>query len=307
MRPYSRFIFILCLAAAACSPVQEAASLPSSGLKVLAAESFLADIVQNVVGNRAQVDSLIPAGLDPHAFEPTPQDIVRITNSDVIVLNGGGLEGWAQNVFENVQGKQLVLEASKGLTSRQPEEETGDHHDDHEGDPHFWLDPNLVVYYVENIRDGFIQVDPTGESEYRQNAEAYIEQLKELDGWIQTQVNQIPVERRLLVTNHESFGYFADRYGFRVVGAVIPSVSTGASPSAQQMAELITQIRAAGAPVIFLETGANPQLANQISAETGVKVVTNLSTHSIPPDTGFGSGYIAMMKANVAAIVSALK
>ncbi|NPV75718.1 MAG: zinc ABC transporter substrate-binding protein [Anaerolineae bacterium] len=307
MRPYSWFIFILCLVMAGCSPIQETVSLPSSGLKVLAAESFLADIVQNVVGNRAQVDSLVPAGLDPHAFEPTPQDIVRITNCDVIVLNGGGLEGWAQNVFENLQGNQLVLEASKGLTSRQPVKETADLQDDHEGDPHFWLDPNLVVYYVENIRDGFIQVDPAGENEYRQNAKTYIEQLKELDAWIQTQVNQIPLGRRLLVTNHESFGYFADRYGFRVVGAVIPSVSTGASPSAQQMAELITQIRVSGAPAIFLETGANPQLANQISAETGVKVVTNLSTHSIPPDTDFGSGYIAMMKSNVAAIVSALK
>ena len=306
MRSSKWFVFTLYLVLAACVPVQETPRLPGSGLRVLAAESFLADIVQNVAGSRARVDSLVPPGLDPHTFEPTPQDIVRITNSDIVVLNGGGLETWSQNIFENIGGNQLVIEASKGLTSRQPEEGAGDLHD-HEGDPHFWLDPNLVIDYVENIRAGLIQIDPAGESAYRQNAVAYTQQLKELDAWIRIQTVQIPPERRLLVTNHESFGYFADRYGFRVVGAVIPSVSAGASPSAQQMAELINRIRSTGAPAIFLEVGANPQLADQISAETGAKVITNLNTHTIPTDIVFGSGYIAMMKANVTTIVDALK
>ena len=152
----------------------------------------------------------------------------------------------------------------------------GDHHHD-AGDPHFWLDPTKAITYVENIRDGLSQADPAGKDVYAANAAAYIAQLQELDTWIAQQVGQsIPAERRQIVTNHESFGYFADRYGFTIIGTVVPSVSTGSAPSAQQLARLVDRIKATGAPAIFLETGANPQLAQQVAAETGVKVVTDL-------------------------------
>ena len=179
------------------------------------------------------------------------------------------------------------------------------HH--HEADPHFWLDPNLTIRYVENIRDGLSQVDPDGAADYATNAAAYIQQLKELDAWIVEQVQQIPPERRLLVTNHESFGYFADRYGFKIVGTVLPSVSTGASPSAQQLARLIDRIRASGAPAVFLETGSDPRLAEQVAAETGAKVVTDLYTHSLTEPDGPAPSYLAMMRHNVTQIVNALK
>jgi len=109
------------------------------------------------------------------------------------------------------------------------------------------------------------------------------------------------------VTNHESFGYFADRYGFKIIGTIIPSVSTGASPSAQQLARLVDHIRETGAPAIFLETGSNPQLAEQVARETGVKVVDELYTHSITGSDGNAPNYIDMMKYNVNAIVEALK
>ena len=115
---------------------------------------------------------------------------------------------------------------------------------------------------------------------------AYIVQLKELDAWIKEQVATVPEARRLLVTNHESFGYFADRYGFRVVGAVIPSVSSAASPSAQQLAALADQVKAAAAPAVFLEAGASTQLADQLARETGIKVVTDLLTHSVTAADG---------------------
>jgi ABC-type Zn uptake system ZnuABC Zn-binding protein ZnuA len=182
---------------------------------------------------------------------------------------------------------------------------SGHHH--HEGDPHFWLDPLSVVKYVENIRDGLIATDPDGKDTYTQNATAYITQLNDLDGWIKQQVIAIPEERRLIVTNHESFGYFADRYGFTIIGTVIPSVSTGASPSAQQLARLVDHIRETGAIAIFLETGSNPKLAEQIAAETGIKVVSDLFTHSITDANGKAPTYIDMMKYNVNAIVEALK
>jgi ABC-type Zn uptake system ZnuABC Zn-binding protein ZnuA len=183
----------------------------------------------------------------------------------------------------------------------------GGHHHHHEGDPHFWLDPLNVVKYVENIRDGLIAADPEGQEAYIQNAAAYINQLNELDSWIKQQVSLIPEEHRLIVTNHESFGYFADRYGFRVIGTIIPSVSTGATPSAQQLARLVDHIQKTRAKAIFLETGANPQLAQQVASETGVKVITSLFSHSLTSSDGAAPTYIEMMHYNVRAIVEALK
>lgn len=306
MGKLSRYFFVAFIILSACTPAAPGSKQNPGSLNILTAESFLADITRNIAGNRAQVDSLIPEGMDPHAFELTPQDIVRITECDVFILNGGGLEGWAQSVLKNIQPGQLVLEASQGLAPRLPEAGTEVGHES-ESDPHFWLDPVLVIHYVENIRNGLIQVDSAGESEYTANAENYIKQLKDLDAWIQSQVDQIPVENKLLVTNHESFGYFADRYGFKIVGTIIPSVSTGVSPSARQLADLINHIRETKAPAIFIETGANPQLAIQVEAETGAKVVTGLNTHSIQSSNGQESSYIAMMKWNVTEIVNALK
>jgi ABC-type Zn uptake system ZnuABC Zn-binding protein ZnuA len=173
-------------------------------------------------------------------------------------------------------------------------------------DPHMWLDPNRVVKYVENIRDGLVQADPTGTENYLSNAEAYIAKLKELDMWIVEQVSQIPSDQRLLVTNHEALGYFADRYGFTIIGVVIPSTSTEAAPSAQQMAELIDQIKSSGAPAIFLDEVENPTLAQQIANETGVKIVDDLHLESLTNGAPAAT-YIDMMKHNVTRIVEALK
>jgi manganese/iron transport system substrate-binding protein len=173
-------------------------------------------------------------------------------------------------------------------------------------DPHLWLDPNHVVVYVENIRDALTHFDPEGEAIYRSNADRYTAELKDLDSWIVSQVDQIPTDRRLLVTNHEAFGYFAERYGFTVVGTVIESFSSDASPSAQQLAALIDQIRSSGAPAIFLDASDNTMLARQIASETDVKVVTNLYLESLT-DGAPAPTYIDMMKHNVTQIVQALR
>jgi len=141
---------------------------------------------------------------------------------------------------------------------------------------------------------------------YAQNTQNYITQLKELDQWIRAQVSQIPPAKRLLVTNHESFGYFADRYGFTIIGTVIPSTSSEASPSAKQMAALIDRIKQYSVKAIFLETGANPQLAEQIAQETGAQVITDMYTHSITAASGEAPTYIEMMKHNVS-LLAALK
>jgi ABC-type Zn uptake system ZnuABC Zn-binding protein ZnuA len=293
---------------AACTPAAKPAS-GTTGLKVLAVETFLAEIAQNVAGDRIIVKVLVPIGVDPHAFEPTPRDIAQISESSLLIVNGAGFEQWLNKILETAGGSYITLEASQGLksrTAREGEETTpGDEHAS--GDPHFWLDPLSVIRYVENIRDGLIKIDPQGQETYTQNADAYIAQLKDLDGWITAQVQPIPPEQRKIVTNHESFGYFADRYGFQIVGTVIPSVSSSASPSAQQLARLIDTIRATNAPVIFLETGSNPQLADQVAKETGIQVITGLHTHSITAPDGEAPTYIEMMRANTTKIVEALK
>ncbi len=289
-------VIILLGALVACQPAMLPAPSPVK-LKVVAAESFLADMAQNVAGDRLQVATLMPLGLDPHAFEPTPRDVATVADSQVLIVNGAGFEEWLQEVLDNAGGQRQVIEATAGLVA--PQERAGD--------PHFWLDPNYAIRYVENIRDGLSYADPEGEYLYAKNAAAYVAQLKELDAWIAGQVRQIPPERRLIVTNHESFGYFADRYGFTIIGAIVPSVSSGAAPSAQQLAQLIDQIKATGATAIFLETGANDQLANQVAQETGVKVVTDLYTHSMTPADGPAPTYIAMMRHNVQVMVEALQ
>jgi ABC-type Zn uptake system ZnuABC Zn-binding protein ZnuA len=293
-------LLLTCLALAACqatpqSPAQE--STPGAELSVLAAETFLADIAQNVAGERVAVESILPLDLDPHTYEPTPQDLVKITNSQLLIVNGAGFEFWMDELIENSGGEQLVIEASEGLaeSSERP------------GDPHFWLDPVSVITYVENIRDGLSTVDPAGELVYRRNAAAYIDELKMLDVWIMDDVKQLPKERRILVTNHESFGYYADRYGFEIIGTIIPSASTGSSPSAQQLVQLVDEIRRTNAPAIFLESGSNPQLAEQVARETDVKVIGDLYTHSISPPDGAAPSYLDMMMYNTRTIVEALK
>ena len=232
--------------------------------------------------------------------------MAKIADSTVLIVNGAGFEEFLAKLLQNAGGQRAVIEAAAGLVSRQPQAaEISD--PAQVGDPHFWLDPSNVIKYVENIRDGLSTADPAGAATYQSNAAAYIAKLTALDRWIAARVKEVPEARRLLVTNHESFGYFADRYGFKIIGTVMPSISTGSSPSAQQLAQLIDQIKAAGAKAIFLETGTNPQLAEQVAKETGSQVVTNLYSNSITDPSGPAPTYIEMMMFNTAAIVTALK
>ena len=288
------------------------ASTGSDGtLSVLASTSFLADIAQNVAGDRTQVQSLLPIGADPHAYQPAPADVAKIAKSTVLIVNGVEYEHFIESLLENAGGERLVIEATAGLTPLQMEEhadeaESGDSHGHEAGDPHMWLDPNLVITYVENIRDGLSKADPAGAETYAANAEAYITQLKELDAFITEQVETIPADRRLLVTNHEAMGYFATRYGFSIVDSILPSFSSEASASAQEIAAAVDAVKNSGAPAIFLGEVENADLANQIASETGVKVVDGLYLESLT-DGGPASTYIEMMKNNVIQIVNALK
>jgi ABC-type Zn uptake system ZnuABC Zn-binding protein ZnuA len=279
----------------ACSPITASDSRQANPA-ALASTTFLADIARNIAGDRMAVDSLLPIGMDPHSYQPTPQDMAKIERSKLIIINGAEYESFLKTLLENSGGEKIIVEASANIASGK----------DAGIDPHMWLDPNLVVIYVENIRAALTEYDPAGADIYKSNAAAYTAQLKDLDGWIKTQVVQIPAEKRLLVTNHEALGYFAERYGFKITGSVIPSFSSNAAPSAQQMAALIDEIRKLGVHAVFLDAADNDTLAQQIADETGVTVVADLHLESLT-DGAPAATYIDMMKHNVMRIVDALK
>ncbi len=308
-----RFFGLALLGSLSCGCAAIAA--PASGLTATAVETYLADIAQNIAGDRLQVHALIPYGIDPHEFDPAPKDMVIVSESDLLIVNGGGIEGWLAEALKTVGGNRVVVTASQGLVSRQttnpsitpdpggasPAPSTYDI------DPHFWMNPLLIKTYVANILDGLIRIDPADEALFRQNASVYVSKLDQLDQWILSQVTLIAPDQRLLVTDHDDLGYFADRYGFRIIGAILPSVSPDAEPSASQIAALIDQIRATHAKAIFLDTGANTQLADQISQETGCRVVTGLYIHSLTPPGGAASTYLDLIKYDVTLIVEALR
>ena len=297
---YRLIVLLTALALTACAgqPVPTDESQPSA-TAVLTSTTILADITRNIAGDQFAVQALLPVGSDPHSYQPVPQDATRISKSEVLVVNGAEYEHFLESLIESAGGEKLLIEASTGLSLRTDAEEHGI-------DPHLWLDPNHVIVYAENIRDGLIRFDPGGAAVYRSNADAYIEQLRELDAWISEQVAQLGPERRVLVTNHEALGYFAERYGFTVVGTILQSFSSNSSPSARQMADLIEQINQVQAPAIFLDSADNPTLAQQIAAETGAEVVTDLHLESLtdgPP----AATYIELMRHNVIRIVEALQ
>jgi ABC-type Zn uptake system ZnuABC Zn-binding protein ZnuA len=304
MRRILIIIIASCLLAACQGGINRATG--SSSIHVLAVESFLADIAQNVAGDAFVVDTLIPVGVDPHGFEITPQDLVKIQKADILIINGCGFESWIQDSISNEVAGKKVIESCKGLVSRVPgaQETPGDHGPT---DPHFWLDPILVIQYVKNIRDSFISLDPEQKEHFTTNSENYINKLEDLNNWIKNSMHSIPLDQRKIITNHESFGYFADRYHFQVIGTIIPSISSEAAPSAQQLAALVNRIQLTGTKVIFLEKGTNTQLADQIASETNIKVVSNLYTHSLTSLNGDAPNYIEMMKWNTNQIVEALK
>jgi ABC-type Zn uptake system ZnuABC Zn-binding protein ZnuA len=286
---FGTHIFFIAVALASCSG--------GAAPDILTTTTILADVTRNVVGDRFTAESLVPAGSDPHSYQPVPQDATKINGSKVLVIHGADYEGFLQPLLENAGGKEHLIDASTGLRLLTDEAGT---------DPHLWLDPNNVIAYTDNIREGLMQFDPDGAEIYDANASAYIDQLTELDAWINGQVAQIEPGRRVLVTNHESFGYFAERYGFTVVGAIIPSFSSDSSPSAQQMADLIEQIKLYEVPAIFLDASDNPDLAQQIAAETGVRVVADLHLESLT-DGEPAATYLDMMRDNVTKIVEALQ
>jgi ABC-type Zn uptake system ZnuABC Zn-binding protein ZnuA len=279
-------------------------------LRVAATTGIVGDVVRNVAGDHVELTTLIGPGQDPHTYQPTPRDIAAIEKAHVVFVNGFGLEEGLESTIDASAGKgSSVVSVSAGIQPRSSSVVSGPSSTEPAhgsmGDPHVWFDPANVKTWTGNIAETLSALDPANAAAYRQNAAAYVRQLDELDANIRTQVASIPAERRRLVTDHEALGYFADRYGFQVVGAVIPSVSTSAEPSAGDLAALVQVIRSQAVPAIFIGTTTNPKLADLVAKETGAQVLPlytgELGTSGSGMDT-----YLGMMRGNLDTIVKGL-
>ncbi|MCA5923074.1 metal ABC transporter substrate-binding protein [Curtobacterium oceanosedimentum] len=259
--------------------------------------NILGDVVTEVVGDQADVMVLMPPGADPHSFEVSAQQAARLRSADLVVENGLGLEeGVARHVQAAAEDGVPVTTAGDAVDALEWTTE-----DDSGPDPHFWTDPGRMADVVEaldaDLRE--VGIEPAG-------TDAYLAELQDLDDEMTTAMATVPEDRRALVTNHHVFGYLADRYGFRVVGAVIPSGTTLASPSAADLRDLADAIDEAGVPTIFADASQPARLAEVLAEEVDVHVeIRPLATESLTED-GDASTYLGMMRSNTQAIVDGL-
>ncbi len=280
----------------------------SNKLRVIATTSILGEVVSNVAGEAVDLTVLLPPGADPHSYEPTPQEMAAVAQADLLFTNGLGLEIFLERTIQNAAGNAMVVAVSEGVDPLQPAQDKGQDDPSHqtEGDPHVWMDPNNVVVWVENIAAALSELDPVNAPAYQANAASYQATLLELDAWVRQQVESIPPENRELVTDHLMFAYYARRYGLSQVGAVVPTISSIAEPSAQEVAALEDAIRSLDVRAIFFDSTVNPALARRIAEDTQVQLV-QVYTGSLSEPAGPASTYLEMMRYNTNAIVQALK
>ncbi|MFQ1004291.1 zinc ABC transporter substrate-binding protein AztC [Modestobacter sp. SSW1-42] len=272
---------------------------------VVVTTDVLGDVVGELVGEQAEVMTLMPRGADPHSFEVSAQDAARLRSADLVVANGLGLEeGLATQVEATRADGVPVVEAGAAVEVLQwvSEDASG-------VDPHFWTDPARMATVTDVLAEALAEhVDGLDADVLAADVAGYQGQLAELDAWMGEQLAQVPPARRNLVTNHHVFGYLADRFGFTVVGAVVPSGTTLAAPSASDLDELATSVRAAGVRTIFVDSSQPDRLAQVLAEQAAVDVaVTPLFTESL---SGPGEGaetYLAMMRSNTEDIVAGLR
>lgn len=286
----------LCLLLAACAGEAESST---DEPVVVATTSILADVARNVVGDSAEVVVLMPPGADPHEFEPSPQQIEAMNTADLLVTNGLNLEEGLSDAIAGAEAEGATVLSLAGQLD--PIEFAGEHghegEEEHEGelDPHFWQDPRRMAEAARLI--GAEMGD----------AEDYAGRLENLDAEVEELLAAIPDADRKLVTNHEAFGYFADRYGFEVIGTVIPSGTTLAEPSAAELEELAEEIEHEDVPAIFAENTQPDQLAQALANEVQVEVeVVELFGDALGEEGSGAETYIDMLRTNAQRIAQAL-
>ncbi len=304
-----KVLFIL-LAVSACSP---ATPVQDETLKVVATTTIVGDIVFQIGGDHIDLTVLLPVGSDPHGFQATPQDLAAIADADLVFINGLGLEEFLSGILENAEGSAVFVPLSDDIPNLLKNEDHAhdedqaqdeDHsHDDEEFDPHVWLNPNNIGFWVEIIEEYLNEFDPENSKFYDENSASYLLELEKLDGWISENTETIPFAQRLMIADHNAWGYFADAYGFELIGTIIPGYSTLAEASAGDLADLETLIEDLNARTIFIGNSINPDLATQIAEDTGIEVVV-LYTGSLSKANGPAPNYIEMMQHNVELIMA---
>lgn len=294
-------------------------------LRVVATTNLVGETVAEVGGDHIELSTLLAPGTDPHAYQLAPADRQLLENADVIFINGLGLEEGMLPVLGDLEGRVVVVPVSAGIATLEFSEHGDDdqedhaeedhaHQDDahedehhHDGvDPHVWQSVPNVIVWTQNIAHSLSALDPANAEAYTTAASDYTATLEALNTELHALVDEIPADQRKLVTDHDSLGYLADEYGFTVIGTVIPSLSTSASASAQELAALTDQIKDEGVRAIFVGTTVNPQLAQQLAQDLGIQVVS-IYTDSLSNADGPTPTYIDFMRYNLQAIVNALR
>lgn len=300
----------------------EAAAAAEPKVKAVASFSILGDMVRQVGGDRVEVTTFVGPNGNAHDFEPTPADAKRLAQSDVLFINGLGMEGWLPRLEQASGFDGETVRVTEGIdAAAMPEDRAGhDHGAEHDGhahedhahahddgalDPHAWQNLRNAKLYVANIRDGLIAADPEGRAVYEANAEAYLTRIDALDRRIKAAVAKIPEQRRVVVTSHEAFGYFGRAYGIEFLAP--QGVSTDSEASAKTVAQIIDQVRERNIPAVFLENVSDPRLLKQIADETNAKVGGTLYSDALSEPDGPAPTYLEMIRHNMAELSKALQ
>jgi zinc/manganese transport system substrate-binding protein len=305
-RPAARALLSLVLgvslAAAACGD-----TTPADGLTVVATTTILGDVVTNVAGADATVEVILPVGADPHDYQPSARQVAALLDADLVIANGLGLEAGFEDVLETVASDGAnVVEIAPMLDPIPFGDSDGADGEAETRDPHVWLDPLRMTDAARIIAAELETID--GDIDWASRADAYAAELLEAHDDILRILEPIPAADRLLVTNHDALGYFAARYGFEVIGTVIPGGATLSDPSSGELAALVAEIEERNVPAIFAETTEVATLAEAVAAETGGEVaVVELFTGSLGEPGEGADTLVSMLVVNATRIADALR
>lgn len=265
-------------------------------LTVVATTTQIGDFAREVGGEAVAVNQLLQPNSDPHDYEPRPDDVQTVAGAELVFASGDGLDEWAEEVVADSGAEAEIVDLGAIAPIRLPG-------DGGEYDPHWWHDPRNAEAAVREIERSLAAADPARRAELRRNADAYVARLNRLGTGIAACVDSVPAARRKLVTDHDAFNYFANRYGIEIVGAVIPSQTTQAQPSARDLSELADTIEREKVEAIFPESSLSPKLADAIASQTGATAEYTLYGDTLGPEGSDGATYLEMEAANADAVL----
>ncbi len=271
-------------------------------LAVVATTTQIGDFVREVGGDAVEVDQILQSNTDPHEYEPRPSDIEGAVDAKIVFANGDNLDKWIDDIVSESGSDAEVVDLGAAVPERLPGEPSGEEASKY--DPHWWHDPRNAIVAVEDVESHLAAVDPGKKAEFEQNADRYVGEVEELDANIARCIETVPASERKLVTDHDAFGYFANRYGIEVVGAVIPSQTTQAQSSAKELSELAQTIEAEHVKAVFPESSLSAKVAEAIAGQTGASSDHTLYGDTLGPADSDGATYLEMEAANANAMVS---